>query len=161
MEAFRHILLDVWREACRHTQIAESTANIAQILAYQMPLSHLIVQNINQQRSSVETIATAGSTTRLSLETRTDLRQEHLSDLLLWLETGAVMRIRNQPFPPFVPEDVHGDILAGPLKSAGGLLGIVLLVSPPGEHFEDRHQAMLEILLEPFSVALEIGRAHV
>ena len=39
MERFRDVLLDVWREACRHIEIAESTAAIAPMLAHHLPLS--------------------------------------------------------------------------------------------------------------------------
>ena len=51
MEPFTALLLDVWREACRHIEIAESTANIAQLLVPQMPMERLLVRRIEQERA--------------------------------------------------------------------------------------------------------------
>ncbi len=156
MESFRHILTDLWREACRHVEIAESTANIAQILACQVPLDRLIIQSVNHQRATIETLAMAGSVAEGPFQdARIQLAPDKMADLLVWLESGAVTQIHHDPFPPFVPAGVKSSVLAGPLKSTGDLLGIVLLVSHPGQPFGDRHQAVLEVLLEPFAVALE------
>ena len=56
MQQFIELLLDVWREACRHIEIAASTANIAQLLESQMPMEWLLVRRIEKERAYVETV---------------------------------------------------------------------------------------------------------
>ena len=41
MQRFRQILLEVWREACRHIEIGESTLTIARLLSRQLPLAQI------------------------------------------------------------------------------------------------------------------------
>ncbi|MFM8893279.1 MAG: sigma-54 interaction domain-containing protein, partial [Planctomycetia bacterium] len=47
------------------------------------------------------------------------------------------------------------DVLAGPLGSAAGPLGILVVVATPGREFSAVDQQMIRELLEPFAVALE------
>ena len=51
------ILLSVWKEACRHIEIGESTLTIAAILAEHLPLGQVLVRRFDLQRSCLETVA--------------------------------------------------------------------------------------------------------
>ena len=57
MERFGHLLLAVWREACRHIEINESTTTVAELLARSLPLDCMIVRRIDVPTSSWETVA--------------------------------------------------------------------------------------------------------
>src|SRR5262245_43825792 len=56
MERFRDLLLNVWREACRHIEIHESTETIARMLHRHMPVAEVIVREIDVERSRLETV---------------------------------------------------------------------------------------------------------
>src|SRR5688572_27924963 len=43
MDSAREVLLDVWREACRHLHMEESVDNVARILAPHLPIEDLHV----------------------------------------------------------------------------------------------------------------------
>ena len=57
MERFREVLLDVWREACRHIEIHESTGNIARLLAKELPLAALLVRRLDPPHMAIDTVA--------------------------------------------------------------------------------------------------------
>src|SRR5258705_4849562 len=53
-------LLDVWREACRHSEIGDSAASIAPLIARVLPVESLLVRRLDGQRGRLETAAFAG-----------------------------------------------------------------------------------------------------
>ena len=57
MESFRPLLLDVWREACRHIEIQEATTNIAVMFARQLPVGAVIVRRLKPNPASIATVA--------------------------------------------------------------------------------------------------------
>ena len=161
MDKFHEILLDVWREACRHIEIAESAATIAQMLVRHMPIQQFIVRRIDPARSCVETVATGlGGSEGSVAHVRTECSAAQMAELTSWCELGKVVRRRGSSelgdgLSIVAPPDTAGDVLAGPLKSEDGSSGVLVLVAAPGRTFEARHLVMAEILLEPLSVALE------
>ncbi|HLQ43964.1 MAG TPA: hypothetical protein VK137_04480, partial [Planctomycetaceae bacterium] len=57
MESFQPLLLDVWREACRHIEIQEATTNIAVMLARQLPVGAVLVRRLKPNSASIATVA--------------------------------------------------------------------------------------------------------
>ena len=53
------LLLDVWREACRHIRIEESAAAIGELLAHRKAMSQMLVRRIDLSRCCLETAAIA------------------------------------------------------------------------------------------------------
>src|SRR6476661_49917 len=91
MERFHELLLDVWREACRHIEITESTATIAGMLQQTLPLQCLVVRRLDVPHHSLETIAwgaTAGHVTPPAA--KTELSPPKLKRLLEWAKEGKV-----------------------------------------------------------------------
>jgi len=161
MQTLRSLLLDVWREACRHIEIAEATENIAGMLVDQMPLQLVLVRRLDRQRACLETVAVGLASPRLPLpETKTECSKDQTTALLRWCQTGTVVRGRRldsseAPLATIVPAGVEGVVLAGPLASAENPTGVLILAAAAGQTFEPRHSEMVQLLLEPFSVALE------
>ena len=56
MAQFDELLLGVWREAGRQTDITTLTANVTQLLAYWMPIQQILVRRIEFERSCLETV---------------------------------------------------------------------------------------------------------
>jgi len=164
MEKFHEILLDVWREACRHIEIGESTATIAQLLEDRMPLSQVIIRRFEQAACVVETVAVGlASSGGSSADVRTPFPRALGGVIAAWCTGGDVLHREEQGaaehlLDVIVPSDTEGDVLVGPLKTQGGLLGAAILVSEPQQTFEAKHVGMMEVLLEPFSVALDNDR---
>jgi len=161
MERFQEILLEVWREACRHIEIGESTATIARMLLPHMPLAYVLVRRIDHVKGSLETVAAGPSDPGPPwAETRQSCSEEELGRLVVWCRGGAVAH-RRGPNPPdevmrlLYAAETAADALVGPLLRQGEPAGLLTFVARPGETFRTRHVEMAQILLEPFSAALE------
>ena len=59
MERFTSLLLDVWRECCRHIEIEESLARVAPLLRDDCP-STVLVRRLDVPRGCVVPVAAAG-----------------------------------------------------------------------------------------------------
>jgi hypothetical protein len=84
MEKFRRIMFEVWREACRHIRITESTVAIAEILMQRMPLEQILVRRIDVTRCSLETVAVAGVDGHALDESRSEVPHAQLQQILAW-----------------------------------------------------------------------------
>ena len=94
MEDFQAVLLSVWREACRHIEITQSTANIAAMLVEWMPLEQVLVRRLDLRRSSLETVAVGLGPAGAGLpHVRTVCSAEQLDCLLSWCAKGEIIRI--------------------------------------------------------------------
>ena len=164
MQQFIELLLDVWREACRHIEIAASTANIAQLLGSQMPVELLLVRRLEKERSYVETVGVGlnRSPDQLLLE-RTDCAAPHMTRLLAWCHRGEVTLYRHgrqlaKDLVVAMPSTLAGEGLIGPLVSEHGTYGLLFLLARPPHHFTESHMQVFRALLEPFAAALENDR---
>ena len=148
MEKFQAVLLNVWQEACRHIEIGESTETISAILARHMPIDRILVRRIDRQHCRLETVAVGlVSAEDFQPAARTECSPAQMKKLLAWCRRGEVAR-RGRGAPP------SGE-LAGPLGDRSHACGVLILATPPGHTFTARHLALMEVLLEPFSVALD------
>jgi len=164
MEQGQELILDVWREASRHTEIAASTPNIAQLLRRWLPLERLIVRRIEPERACIETVG-AGPEGALPqpLADRHDCDSASLQDLLAWCHRGEVVcwqrAGQGTPAPAAaVPTELDGEFLIGPLVSEHGTCGVALVRAASPQHFTPCHQRLLQALLEPLAVALDNDR---
>ncbi len=161
MQHHHTLLLDVWREACRHIEIGEFTETIASFLLPQMPVDQIFVRRLDWQRSCVETLAVwRGSQASPLPDARVELTPDTCEMLRSWCREGRVTRDRSVRTPgglhaTVVPAGIQGEVLAGPLGNAENPSGVLLLTAAPGETFADDHLCLVQLLLEPFSVALE------
>ena len=161
MKQSQPVLLNVWQEACRHIEISQSTANIAAMLVEQMPIEQVLVRRIDAGRPCLETVAIglAGSKHRLP-DARTDCSPGELEALLAWCRRGDVAHAGDADVATvgaikIVASQFGGDVLAGPLGDPAGHCGVLALVARPGAAFDASHAELTQLLLEPFSVALE------
>jgi transcriptional regulator with GAF, ATPase, and Fis domain len=160
-DAFGRLLLDVWREACRHIEITVSTATIAPMLANHMPLAQVFVRRLDQDRGCLETVALGlPQGARALPDARSECRGGRLEAILDWAARRRVCRRLADDAPrelldTLIPAGVEGDALVGPLGSATQVFGVLVAIAPVGCPYDARHATLVEMLLEPFSAAME------
>jgi hydrogenase-4 transcriptional activator len=162
-EEFQPALTALWREACRHIDIRKSTTTIARLLADHLPLGQLLVRRVDRNRSCVETVAVGFAAPDYLLpDARTECSTGKLEEVVAWCQQGQVAYRgapgwADVPVEVLVPTGVRGDVFVGPLTDSNG--GGVLILAP-SDHatFSSHHAEIMELLLEPFSTALENDR---
>ncbi len=155
------ILLDVWREACRHLDIGESVARIAPLLATRLPIEWVLVRRIDLEQQRIETVATGvcGSEPPPT-HRRTRCSAADLERVVTWCRRGAVHvgkggGAADVVLPLLVPEGIAARVIAGPLVDASGPVGVLVLVARGQHRFTPQHERVVRSLLEPFTVALD------
>jgi hydrogenase-4 transcriptional activator len=159
MEPASPLLLDVWKEASRHTEIGEAVERIARLLVGHIPADLVLVRTIDLKGAALQTV---GVGTRCALGpdlTRDACPPRVLEGLLSWARSGEVLHLdppaMNERYPGLLPAGLAGDLLAGPLTKDGEPLGLCLFVAYSPGQFEDKHLSAVAALLDPLSVALE------
>ena len=161
MEKFQTVLLSVWQEACRHIEISESTATISAILSRHMPIHQVFVRRIDCQHCCLETVALGlAASEHVQPAARTECSPSQLKKLLSWCRRGEVTKCGGHAslsgeLATMVPAGIEGDVLAGPLGVRDEHFGVLVLVAPPERAFKARHVSLMQVLLDPFSVALD------
>jgi hydrogenase-4 transcriptional activator len=163
VERYNRILLDVWREACRHIQIADATDRITPLIVRQLPLDQLVLRIIDLERSTVDTVAaTSRDNSRPTLRLRSECTRDAIDQLFQWCRRGELIHEHSETLqdrlPGLVPDGSTGDVLAGPLNTPDGSPGAVVAVAPPSRSFQPEHEELLKVLVEPFTVAVENDR---
>lgn len=164
MDQFRTLLLDVWREVCRHIEIERSAETIARILIHRMPIDRLSVIAFDFSRSLVIPRAVGFNEDHASrLPSPRTLSATDCRLLRAWVARQEVIRHRKGDQPHdvirlLVGDPIDGGWLAAPLAGEDGGVGAILLRAHPPNEFEPLHSPMVEALVEPFSVALENDR---
>src|SRR5262245_10325460 len=123
------LLLDVWREACRHIEITDSADRIVRIIAPRMPVDLLIVRRLDMEHRRLETVTVgqAGGEASSRPPSRTDLSRSQLAAVLDWSARTEITRTRSgaadEVLGLVASSDARGDLLAGPLRTDSGVIG--------------------------------------
>lgn len=164
MEHFLPFLFDIWREACRHIEIEQSVATMAPIVARHMPVERLEVLAFDWGQGDgpgrAYGVAADGSAPP---STPRPLDAVACRLLKAWLRRREVVHHSADEKPHkvlalLVEDSPSGSWLAGPLSSEHGAAGALLLGTDSPQRYEPREVRMAEMLLEPFSAALENDR---
>ena len=161
MDELQTVLLKVWREACRHIEIDQSTDNIAALLLQCLPLEHIWIRRLDRGRSGLETLAVGLVPPNTALPpVFSGGSPDQLEAFAAWCAYGAVEKgtrhsLGDGKLEFLIPPGVEGEFLAGPLGKANEPLGVLLLSAAMHCSFEKAHLALAQKLLEPFSIALE------
>ncbi len=170
MEEFRQLLLDIWRESCRHVEIGAAVAQCAPNLFRRLPVDLVMVRRLEPARSAVDTVAAGlcrpGPVPDRSRDELDPASFERLSHWCRRGEVGLLTEENQEEFPAgIIPSGLLSadagrapEALIGPLNLAAGPIGLAILLARPPHRFAERHLHMLEALLEPFTVWLENDR---
>ena len=164
LDEFQPTLTGLWREACRHIEISESAATIAKLLSEHLPIGQLLVRRVDTHRSCVETVAVGFSAPDYLLpDARSECSAAEIEDVSRWCRQGEIAHRglpgwADVPLEALVPTGVRGDVLVGPLADASGFSGVLVITAADNAVFDTQHAEIMELLLEPFSTALENDR---
>lgn len=163
MERFAPLLLNVWREACRHLEIGEAVAQSAPHLFPRLPINLVLIRRLDVERRSVETIATGICRQQaIPQQHRTELTASEFDSLQAWCRRNELFHgdaLRIAPLPAgALPADLRGEVLIGPLNGEHGPVGLAVFVTEEPRRFQERHVEVVQHLLEPFTVWIENDR---
>jgi transcriptional regulator with GAF, ATPase, and Fis domain len=162
-QRFGSVLLEIWREVCRHIEIGESVTRLAPLLAKRLPADFFLVRHIDLHRSFLETVAT-GLCRDVSVNSRprSECTPPVLDRIVSWCRQQQILREParelEQRLPGLLPAELDGDVLAGPLNSEDGPAGVLIFVAWSRKTFNREHEELLHAVLEPFTVAMENDR---
>jgi hydrogenase-4 transcriptional activator len=169
------MILEVWREVCRHLEIRESVERLLPRLAEELPLETLMIRRIDRERSCLETLAIASLTADAAISLgKTSLSERALKDLLKWCECGRVAKKHgtmlkvhstepssarsDRDCPPVLLEGLRTEnlLLVGPLTNERNKpVGLLIILGSVARPFSQRHVDWVQQLLEPLAAALE------
>ncbi len=160
------LMLNVWREACRHLAIEDAFEHITRLVGSRLPADVLLLRRIDADRRRLETISAGNGQPRVpGAVERTECTTEQVDELLAWGRRGAVLRGGRPTGPPLAaviaPRGIWADVLAGPLLDGERPIGVLVAAVAPPRQFAPEHESLLGRLLEPCAVALvNDGRWH-
>ncbi|HBJ35847.1 MAG TPA: Fis family transcriptional regulator [Planctomycetaceae bacterium] len=160
LTAFDELLFRIWREACRHGELAKSVGAITACLKEHLPIESLLVRSLDTSCNTVKTVA-IGSASHLPYLPSPDT----VGSVAKWERVTQWAGRGESIFSPssrrtgdvrlLVPPEIEGDILAGPLVGESGPIGVLVVNATANRSFHPEHQQLFDELLEPISIALE------
>ncbi len=158
------VLLNVWREVCRHIDIGDSIKRITDLLEEHLPVGVVMVQRFDLTRKSLETVASGIiGDEQVPVEPRWNWTDSKTEELTEWCNNGKLGRCEvngcaSEIMRLIVPEEKGRDIVAYPLAGLDGSYGALVLIAKRKKVFNDEHMGLIKVLIDPFSAALENDR---
>jgi transcriptional regulator with GAF, ATPase, and Fis domain len=153
------LLLEIWRQTARHTDMAETIEAIARLVVRQLPARALLVRRIDLDRRLIDTVAVGTAGTAVpDLRPRTECLAERLHELLAWGRQGGTRRgslARGDTLlDTAAPDGARGAAMVAPLGDPGRPSGLLLALAPAEQDFSPEHELLMNSLIEPVGVAL-------
>jgi len=164
MEAFRSLLLEVWREACQHIQVTEACTTIGQYLSREMPLSAIVVLRFDANQQLLTAVAEAMMDRAPAVDRfrHIALSAAEAKRLVAWSREATIRHQKpgdaRRDLLNLAGQNFDREVLSGPLRGEHGAAGLLILIAQPKHSFAEKHERIANALLEPFSVALENDR---
>ncbi len=142
----------LWREVARHEEIGDAATALTRHLRSACAVDWLVVRRWDEARSRLETVAHTGPAD--VAEPRTVLPSPRRDALLAWAAPGRAEAWPSREVTGVAricaPEGTRGRVIAGPLRSDGRVVGLLVCGSD-----DPRARDVVEAALEPFAVALD------
>jgi len=160
------LLLDVWREAGRHTPIEEMLQRLAALLRQEIRLEALVIQRLEPERQRLETVVAARcGRSPVPPTGRMPLAPAQVEALQAWGRgRGVAFGAEAGAASVIVPREAEGDVLIASLLHGDEVIGFAVAWGARGA-FGRAEQELWSELREPLSAALrshlqrlEIGR---
>jgi len=142
-------------------EIGVLAGNMAPLLLRDIPVDQLVVLEIKAAEKQVASLARGfGESGHIQVAGNQTGSVSQLKGLMRWWAQGRVTYFAGDDRPGacfrfFLPADVRRDLILGPIGTSRGGRGILLLIAEQDRKFNSRHQALAQVLLDPFSTAME------
>jgi transcriptional regulator with GAF, ATPase, and Fis domain len=159
MKRYHELLLAIWREACRHVHIEPCLADIAALLKTHLPLDALALYVLEPQAAQCNRLCCLSLKRHGVVPPAPPLDARQVKRLIAWCRSGQPECLTDQAtagFPPALLAGMGGHVLAIPLVTSHGELGLLLLGS--AKPCTEKHLELAAQLREPLTVALENDR---
>ena len=164
-ERFQDLLLEVWREACRHIEIGKSADTFFRMLRDLVPVAGVVIHWLDPDNLRVSVAAVVPAGLRFSKTGAYDeLPEKQFRQLTSWIQSGELVRVDSgqKKQPPLASlqqiADEFPGLLVAPLCGPNGTLGLFTLIPEKGSRLSEKHQDLLMAIQEPLAVALENDR---
>lgn len=158
MRRTQAFMTSIWREACRHTQIHETAASIAKLLERTRGFAQLIVRSVSHSPESLVTVAAAPIASPQSIaEEKQSLSREQILQLQRWARQERILRRSKRSTgiaSTLLPSGIAEDVLMVPLAHNDSFLGVLIYRATTDYELDESDEEIVELLREPFSVAL-------
>jgi len=163
VERFSGLPLKVWRQVSCHVKLEESLPRIAATLRERLPADLIAVLRVDLSNQRLEAIAaTERPEEKGGFPRHRGLAEKELEDLLAWGRTETILRASSpaadRALVELLCEGGCGDLIAGPLVDATGVLGAFVVAADRPQVFSAEHEVLVQALLEPLAVALQNDR---
>ena len=152
-------LIDIWREANRHTDIAETIPAITGHIIHRIPLQQILILELDARRHCLETIAKGMPDFSSIIPERISLPADSQKTLLEWASKNQVLAgdlvISSQQKIIQLLQLPETNWMLGPLIHQGSMIGLLIMHIAPKHAITEEYREIAQILLEPFSIALE------
>ncbi len=160
MQHYSQLFIEIWQEACRHIQIAESCTSFHAIIAKYLPVEQLLIFRLNRTTRTLEPLAVSPHSEYNAPGLRHLLPQE-AAILQKWAENDNPLRWNTSAAPP--PEadallqthSTTGSWLAAPVSDTAGHTGFVAMRADNHNQFKTSHEEIIQKLREPLAAALQ------
>jgi transcriptional regulator with GAF, ATPase, and Fis domain len=160
-EFFRNATLRI----CGNLQIEEAMSSCAGYVRGFIPLDHMFLQLYEPDLGAMRTLATASAEEGRKVDLLTPLTKE-ARDRIRRAEPEDVVVIDSEDQNPIAREMLRfhsitgSSILRMRLTTEGGRYGGVVLTADGADRYSDEHARLLELLEDPFSIALANALVH-
>jgi transcriptional regulator with GAF, ATPase, and Fis domain len=151
----------VWREVCRHIEIAEAAESVAALLAQHVPLAAFVVHRLEADHHRARIVATVPPASADDETGDVHLSESDWQKLERWLRRGepvhcgATAAAMNRIVRLLGHSRPEGDCFVAPLVGEHGSRGAMTVLASSGKPFSAAHTAVIESVQEPMAVALD------
>lgn len=156
MEHLKELQLSLWREACRHIDLAESIPKLAGVIGARVPIDDMRVFALEKDRCTL--VASLGG-----VEPGASVEGESVGPIARFVERGGLCELDprqpgRSPLRPLCPSLGGLPVVCGGLRREGLAEGLVVWRLAGGSAPDERVTVLLGGSLEPIAVALDTSR---
>lgn len=149
------VVLQLWKESCRHIQLDESSPTISQTLRAVIPFERLMIRVLDDKLHHLVTVAEVPSVSPANSRMRSLTAAEH-DQLRRWCRSDRVLKRGKRQtgvLGLLLPEELQGDVIAIPVSEESSYAALILFAAT-GDEYDLEHVELAQRLSEPIAVAV-------
>jgi transcriptional regulator with GAF, ATPase, and Fis domain len=153
----QQVILEVWREVCRHIELDAAVGRIAAIIGGELPVAGLEIEYLDRSRHALETVA---SSRKRGHGRRTSYTALGFTRLLTWCERNVVVGVPAgaawpEELAPLAPSYSNEHVLFGTLPDEQGkVIGIAVWATPSARDLSPVDERLFHGIREALAAAV-------